>query len=102
LLAQVLTASPNSTKNSNALNPLSSTGEKPPKNPGLDLISLSNSTALFGALRSGEVDVLLSASIDEDQRHALNQQAKRGDLHETVGPAMEIGYCHPVEQHPHR
>ena len=64
----------------------------PPKNPGLDLISLSNSTALFGALRSGEVDVLLSASIDEDQRHALNQQAKRGDLHESVGPAMEIGY----------
>jgi peptide/nickel transport system substrate-binding protein len=65
---------------------------EPPKNPGLDLISLSNSTALFGALRSGEVDVLLSASIDEDQRHALNQQAKQGDLHESVGPAMEIGY----------
>ena len=63
-----------------------------PRNNGLDLISLSNSTALFGALRSGEVDVLLSASIDEDQRHALNQQAQRGDLNETVGPAMEIGY----------
>ena len=28
---------------------------RPPQNNGLDLISLSNSTALFGALRSGEV-----------------------------------------------
>ena len=51
-----------------------------PRNSGLDLISLSNSTALFGALRSGEVDVLLSPSIDEDQRYALNQQARAGQL----------------------
>jgi peptide/nickel transport system substrate-binding protein len=63
-----------------------------PKNSGLDLITLSNSTALFGALKSGEVDVLLSASIDEDQRHALNQMADRGELNEGVGPAMGIGY----------
>ncbi len=63
-----------------------------PRNNGLDLITLSNSTALYGALRSGEVDLLLSASIDEDQRHTLHQQAIAGDLHESVGPAMEIGY----------
>lgn len=63
-----------------------------PRNSGLDLISLSNSTALFGALRSGEVDVLLSPSIDEDQRYALNQQARAGQLREAVGPAAEIGY----------
>ena len=63
-----------------------------PKNDGLDLITLSNSTALYGALRSGDVDVLLSAAIDEDQRYALHQQAQRGALHEAVGPAMEIGY----------
>ncbi len=63
-----------------------------PKNSGLDLITLSNSTALYGALRSGEVDVLLSASIDEDQRHALHQQALRGELNEGVGPATGIGY----------
>lgn len=63
-----------------------------PRNNGLDLITLSNSTALFGALRSGEVDLLLSASIDEDQRHTLHQESLAGDLHEAVGPAMEIGY----------
>ena len=63
-----------------------------PSNNGLDLISLSNSTALYGALRSGEVDLLLSASIDEDQRHTLHERAIAGDLHESVGPAMEIGY----------
>ena len=63
-----------------------------PDNIGLDLITLSNSTALFGALKAGEVDVLLSAAIDEDQRHALSEMAREGDLHEAVGPAMEIGY----------
>ena len=63
-----------------------------PRNNGLDLISLSNSTALYGALRSGEVDLLLSASIDEDQRHTLHERASAGELHESVGPAMEIGY----------
>ena len=65
---------------------------EPPRNNGLDLISLSNSTSLFGALRSGEVDVLLSPSIDEDQRHALHQDAQAGKLQEAVGPASEIGY----------
>ena len=65
---------------------------EPPENQGLDLITLSNSTALFGALRSGEVDVLMSGSIDEDQRHTLHDMAKDGELREGVGPAMEIGY----------
>ena len=64
----------------------------PPKNNGLDLITLSNSTALFGALRSGEVDVLMSGSIDEDQRHTLHAMATAGALQEGRGPAMEIGY----------
>ena len=63
-----------------------------PRNNGLDLITLSNSTALYGALRSGEVDLLLSASIDEDQRNTLHERASAGELHESVGPAMEIGY----------
>ena len=56
------------------------------------MITLSNSTALFGALKSGEVDVLLSASIDEDQRNALHGMAKQGELREGIGPAMGIGY----------
>ena len=63
-----------------------------PRNAGLDLIYLSNSTALFGAMRSGEVDVLLSDSIDEDQRLALNRMASDGQLREGQGPALVIGY----------
>ncbi len=64
----------------------------PPKNSGIDFISLSNSISLFGAMRSGEIDVLLSNSIDEDQRRALNLMAKKGSLHEGEGSALEIGY----------
>lgn len=74
------------------LEPFQNYWDTPPSNDGLDLITLSNSTALFGALTSGEVDVLLSASIDEDQRHALHDMAQRGQLHEGRGPAMGIGY----------
>jgi peptide/nickel transport system substrate-binding protein len=64
----------------------------PPANRGLDLVALSNSTALFGALQSGEVDVLLSSSLDVDQQAALHHDARRGRLREGVGPALEIGY----------
>lgn len=74
------------------LEPFNNYWDTPPSNDGLDLITLSNSTALFGALTSGEVDVLLSASIDEDQRHALHEMALQGQLHEGQGPAMGIGY----------
>ena len=65
---------------------------KLPENPGIDFINLSNSTALYGALLSKEIDVLLSSSIDEDQRQSLNKMAKKGLLREGVGSAMEIGY----------
>lgn len=65
---------------------------KPPNNVGLDLINLSNSTALFGALVSGEVDVLLSNSIDEDQKRALSQRAEKQLLRESKGPAMNITF----------
>ena len=70
---------------------------EPPSNDGLDLITLSNSTALYGALRSGEVDVLLSASIDEDQRHALHQLAETGAL---MGnrPCHRYRLHHPAQQ----
>ena len=63
-----------------------------PKNEGIDFISLSNSTALYGSIKSKEVDVLLSDSIDEDQRRSLNEMTKEGLLKEGIGPAMEIGY----------
>ena len=58
----------------------------------LDLINLSNSTALFGALISGEVDVLLSNSIDEDQKRALSERADKSLLRESKGPATNITF----------
>ena len=63
-----------------------------PANGGIDLVSLSNSTALYGALQSGEVDVLLSTSLEIDQQAALKRQAAAGSLREGSGPALEIGY----------
>ena len=63
-----------------------------PANGGIDLVALSNSTALFGALTSGEVDVLLSTSLEIDQQAALHRSALRGQLKEGQGPALEIGY----------
>ncbi len=71
-----------------------------PENGGLDLINLSNSTALFGALRSGEVDVLLSDSLDEDQRLALDRRAEQGHLQVSAGPALQIGYVTLLSNHP--
>ena len=63
-----------------------------PANGGIDLVSLSNSTALYGALQSGEVDVLLSTSLEIDQQAALQRQAAAGSLQVGSGPALEIGY----------
>ena len=53
-----------------------------PANGGIDLVTLSNSTALFGALRSGEVDVLLSTSLESEHKQALHRDAERGRLNE--------------------
>ena len=74
------------------LDPFPGYWSRRPANRGLDLVALSNSTALFGALQSGEVDVLLSTSLEIDQQAALHRDAQRGRLREGVGPALEIGY----------
>ncbi len=63
-----------------------------PANGGLDLVTLSNSTALLGALRSGEVDVLLSGGLEIDHQQALGRDAAAGRLREAGGPAMEIAF----------
>ncbi len=66
-------------------------GEKP-HNSGIDYINFTNSTALFGAIKTGEVDVLLSNSIDDGQRLALNKMSQNGKLNEGIGPSMQMGY----------
>ena len=71
-----------------------------PRNQGIHLVSLSNSTALFGALVSGEVDVLVSQGIESDQQRALAERAGRGQLVEAIGPAVEIGYLTLLSNRP--
>ena len=71
-----------------------------PFNRGLELVTLSNSTALFGALRSGEVDVLLSSSLEIDHQQALHRDALAGRLREAVGPALEIGFLSLLSDQP--
>ncbi|MFZ9752630.1 MAG: ABC transporter substrate-binding protein [Cyanobium sp.] len=63
-----------------------------PANAGIDLVTLSNSTALFGALRSGEVDVLLANGLEIDHQQALHRDAAAGRLHEGSGPPLSIGF----------
>ncbi|MEB3350122.1 MAG: ABC transporter substrate-binding protein [Cyanobacteriota bacterium] len=74
------------------LKPFAGYWGRPPANRGVDLVTLSNSTALYGALRSGEIDVLLSTSLEGDHQSALQRSAGRGELRQGVGPALEIGY----------
>ena len=62
-----------------------------PRNSGLVVVNLSNSTALYGALRSGEVDLLLANGLEIDHQQALRREAIAGRLKEAVGPAMNIG-----------
>lgn len=73
---------------------------RPAANRGLDLVALGNSTALFGALQSGEVDGLLSTSLELDHQAALQRQARRGQLRQATGPAFEIGYLTLLSDQP--
>ncbi len=62
------------------------------QNKGINFINYSTSVSLFSAIKSGQVDVLLSNSIEDGHRRALNQLSQKGLLNEGEGPAMQIGY----------
>ena len=66
-------------------------GEKP-KNKGIDFINYNNSSTLFGAIKTKEVDVLISNSIDDMQRLALNNMVNKDKLNSGEGDPIEIGY----------
>jgi len=73
---------------------------RPPANRGLELVSLSNSTALFGALQSGEVDGLLSSSLEIDHQVELQRQVQRGRLRQAAGPALVIVFLSLLSDQP--
>jgi len=66
-------------------------GEKP-LNKGIDFVGYSNSSSLFGALKSKQIDVLLSNSIDDSQRKSLNNLSKNKQFNEGNSPFTELSF----------
>ncbi len=74
------------------IEPYSDYWGKKPLNNGIDYINFNNSSTLFGAIKSKEIDVLISNSIDDLQRISLSNMVKQGKLREGNGEAIEIGF----------
>ena len=66
-------------------------GEKPLNN-GVNFVGYSNSSSLFGALKSKQIDVLLSNSIDDIQRKSLNKLSKNKEFNEGNSPFTELSF----------
>ncbi len=66
-------------------------GDKP-NNEGISFIGYSNSSSLFGALKSKQIDVLLSNSIDDSQRNNLKSLSKNKKIKEGNSPETEISF----------
>ena len=64
--------------------------DEPARSARLDLVSLENSTALFGALKSGEVDVLLSSSLEAEHQLELEKGAAAGRFATASSPPQTI------------
>jgi len=63
-----------------------------PSNEGITFVGYSNSSSLFGALKSKQIDVLLSNSIDDSQRNSLSLLSKNNKIKEGKSPATEISF----------
>mgnify|MGYP001196508276 FL=1 len=74
------------------LKPYTNYWGKKPLNKGIDFINYSNSSTLFGAIKTKEVDVLISNSIYDIQRVALNNMVEKGKLKSGEGNPIEIGF----------
>ena len=66
-------------------------GDKP-KNAGISFVGYSNSSSLFGALKSNQIDVLLSNSIDDSQRNKLRFLSINKEIKEGNSPSTEISF----------
>ena len=74
------------------IKPFSNYWGKKPLNKGIYFVNYINSSTLFGAIKTGEVDVLISNSIDDMQRITLNNMVKKGSLRSGEGEPIEIGF----------
>jgi len=64
--------------------------DTPARSARIDLVSLENSTALFGALKAGEVDVLLSSSLEAEHQLKLEKDAAAGRFATASSPPQTI------------
>ena len=63
-----------------------------PKNNGINFVGYSNSSSLYGALISKQIDVLLSNSIDDSQRNKLRSLSENNKLKEGSSEPTEITF----------
>ncbi len=63
-----------------------------PKNEGINIVGYSNSNSLYGALKSKQIDVLLSNSIDDSQRDMLKRLSENYKIKEGRSVPNEISF----------
>ncbi len=63
-----------------------------PKNKGINIVGYSNSNSLYGALKSNQIDVLLSNSIDDSQRDKLRKLSDNLKIKEGRSSPNEISF----------
>jgi len=63
-----------------------------PKNNGINFIGYNNSTTLYGAFISKQIDVLLSNSIEDTLRYKLNLLNLKNDIKESQSEPIEISF----------
>jgi len=61
-------------------------------NKGIDFINYSNSSTLFGAIKTNQVDVLIANSIADMHRLSLNNMVNKDKLNSGEGAPTSIGY----------
>ena len=66
--------------------------DEKPKNQGINFIGYSNSSSLYGALKSKQIDVLLSNSIDDSQRKDLKFLSKNKKIREGISNPTEVSF----------
>ncbi len=74
------------------LDPFLNYWDDKPKNQGLIFIGYTNSSSLYGALKSKQIDVLLSNSIDDSQRKDLSFLSKNKKINEGISNPTEVSF----------
>ncbi len=74
------------------LSPNTSYWNNKPKNNGINFIGYDNSSALYGAFISKQVDVLLSNSIEDTLRYKLNLLNQKNYIKESKSEPIEISF----------